>query len=95
MQVTVYKSTDGQFFETFDAFKAHEEAFLVRKGLSDVSLNASCAEAKDDGTIVIPVNMMPKFIADNAAALRKVLNEAVVNQRKPRGPNKPKAEVVA
>lgn len=95
MQVTVYKSSDGQFFETFDAFKAHEEAFLVRKGLSNVLLNTTAAESKDDGTIVIPVNALPKFIADNAALLREVLNASVVNQRKPRGPNKPKAEKVA
>lgn len=95
MQVTVYKSTDGQFFETFDAFKAHEEAFLVRKELAEVALNTTCAEAKDDGMLAIPLNMLPKFIADNAATLRKVLNASVVNQRKPRGPNKPKVEVVA
>lgn len=96
MQVTVFKSTDGQFFETFDAYKAHEEAFLVAKNLQGVELNTDASFVPDDSEdSVIAVADLPKFIADNAQALREVLAASVVAPRKGRGPNKNKEAAAA
>lgn len=91
MQVTVFKSTDGQFFESFDAYKAHEEAIQIKAKLADAELNLSAVKQDDRENQVIFLEDVIAFLADNATVLRDVLTASVVQQRKPRGPNKPKA----
>lgn len=81
MQVTVHKSTDGKFFESFEDYKAHEEALQVNAKLADANLNYG-AFSKDDreNDVLFPENVA-KFVADNAEKLREVLNSSVVVKR--------------
>lgn len=81
MQVTVHKSTDGKFFESFEAYKAHEEALQVNAKLADAKLNYGAFSKDDrDNDVLFPENVA-KFVADNAEELRKVLNSSVVVKR--------------
>lgn len=94
MQVTVHKSTDGQFFESFEAYKAHEEALQVNAKLADANLNLSAFSKDDrDNDVLFPENVA-KFVAANADKLREVLNSSVVVKRG-RAPGKKAAEKAA
>lgn len=82
MQVNAYKSSDGALHETFEAYKAHEEALLIAKKLGETTLNLSgVAEDVDAGALVIPVNCIPQFLKQNADTLRTILNESLVVKR--------------
>ncbi len=91
MQVNVFKSTDGKYFENFKDYKAHEESILIKAKLAEVSFNTSAFQQDDRGNDVIYPENVAEFVTSNADLLREILGAAVVAQRKPRGPNKAKA----
>jgi len=87
MRVTLYKSSDGQLHETYEAYAAREQALKVEAAVKSVKLNTSTFDTDDFDNQVLHIDSVADFIADNASALREILNAAVIVKRgrKPAG----------
>lgn len=94
MQVTMFKATDGQLFDTFDAYAKHEETIKLQEAISAVELNLGSFYEDDRGSLVLASEDIGKFVVANADALRVALATSKpvlrVRGRRPGTKNKPK-----
>lgn len=83
MRVTLYKSTDGQLHETYEAFAAREQALKVEAMMSAVEskLDTTAFDKDEYGNDVLHMASLGEFVANNADVLREVLNAAVIVKR--------------
>lgn len=96
MKVTLYKSTDGLIHETHKACAKREIELRVLPAVA--ALAEETAKEPGDGGVFstnergepcLYVDDVPKWVASNAAALRKILNDALIAKR-PRKAKAPK-----
>ena len=88
-KITMHKSSDGVLHETAKACNKHEVAQRVLKASESYADFIVPYDDFDDRTTV-QVESLPLFIAQNADALRKILNDALIVKR----PRKAKKEEV-
>jgi hypothetical protein len=93
MKVTLYKSADGTLHETHEAFAAREAQLKIEpavRALVEQAAESNALDADERGLSVLYASVVfnddvdktiAGWIANNADALRTILNGAVINKR--------------
>lgn len=83
-RISVYESTDGSFHKSFELFAIHEERLRIKKATDDAVLDFNTFFTNEDAGSdekVLSEDGIADFIADNAAALRKILDTSAITKR--------------
>ena len=82
MRVTLYKDSAGNLHETYEAYAKAEEAIKIKPAVEKLVSDKRSALNRDDrDNFCLYEEDIAGFIADNAEALREILNGAVLPRR--------------
>ena len=82
--VKMHKASDGSLHESFEAYAKHEAGLKIKKAIGESALNLTSFFVNEDAgsdAKVLHEDDISTFVADNADALRNILNNSAVSRR--------------